>query len=439
MLADYFAGVRSTLIIVPKKNGKTSLLGALALFHLLSTEDAEAVVAAASRDQAGIMLRQINGYISRSPDLSRMLDVTKRTVSYEELNGQIRILASDVDTVDGAIPTLALIDELHRHKKADVYGILRDGLGPRGGQMVTISTAGDDLHSPLGELRTAAYAHGVKRDRAHRYVRTKDFALHEWALEPDSDRQNLNLVKEANPASWQTKEELRRRHDDPSTTPWQWARFACGIWIAGEDGAVSEREWNACADPDAKIPAGTRGVHVGVDLAFKWDTTAFVPVWRPEDGAPMVVGEPVILAPPGDGTSLPYEEVWQAALTLADRYPEARFILDPSRDGEHLAQQIDGETSAEAYVYPQKNPEMCMAAQRLSEAIANRGLRQPADPELTAHVLSAGAYFIGEQWKLVKQRKKQMPIDGCVALAMAVSVLVAEGGLDDEDWSIEIL
>jgi phage terminase large subunit-like protein len=206
MLADYFAGIRSTLIVVPKKNGKTTVLGALALFHLLSTPDAECVIAAASREQAGIMLRQIHGFIRRSDQLRERLRVTQRVITYNRLGGQIRILASDVDTMDGVIPTLALIDELHRHKRTDVYGVLRDGLGPRGGQLVTISTAGDDENSPLGQLRAAAYAlPRMKRAGAYRHVRTDDFALHEWALEPDQDRDDLKLVKTANPASWTRK------------------------------------------------------------------------------------------------------------------------------------------------------------------------------------------------------------------------------------------
>lgn len=423
MLSDYFAGRRSTVILISKKNGKTSLLGALALFHLLTTPDAECVIAAASRDQAGIMLRQIRGFIRRNPDLGQALEVTQRVISYERLGGQIRILASDVDTVDGAIPTLALIDELHRHKHPDVYGVLRDGLGPRGGQLITISTAGDDEHSPLGILRSNAYAApGMVRDDAYRYVQTADFALHEWALEPEADRADLDLVKTANPASWQTIEELRKRHDDPSMTPWQWARFACGIWMAGEESAISEKEWRACANPEAQIPPGAVGVIIGVDLAQKWDTTAFVPLHQQDK---ITVHKPVILTPPQDGTSLPYEEVWAVAREMSDRWPGCRFVFDPTRGGEQLAQQIDGEIEGcEVSVYSQDPRPMALAAERLVTALSERSLEHPDDEQLNRHVLSAGAYFVGDRWKLVKQKRKKLPIDAVIALAMALSVLI---------------
>lgn len=426
MLTDCFAGTRSSLIIISKKNGKTSLLGALALFHLLSTPDAECVVAAASRDQAGIMLRQIRGFIRRSPQLTGLLAVTQRVISYEELGGQIRILASDVDTIDGAIPTLALIDELHRHKHPDVYGVLRDGLGPRNGRMVTISTAGDDENSPLGILRTKAYAApGMKRDGAYRYVKTADFALHEWALDPEDPREDLDLVRTANPASWQTVSELRRRFEDPSMMPWQWARFACGIWMAGEESAISEKEWRACAKEGSDLPPGTPNVFIGVDLAQKWDTNPFVPVAL-VDGI-MQVGKPIILTPPQDGTILPYDKVFAAAQELADRYPHATFVFDPSRGGEQLADQIDNMIEdARVAVHSQDPRMMCLAAERLMAAIDKREIQHPDDRELNSHVLAASAYFIGERWKFVKQRKKKMPIDGLIALAMAHSTIVGD-------------
>ncbi len=65
ILAEYFAGALETLILMPKKAGKSSLLAALALFHLIATRDAECVVGAASRDQATILYDQAAGFVRR--------------------------------------------------------------------------------------------------------------------------------------------------------------------------------------------------------------------------------------------------------------------------------------------------------------------------------------------------------------------------------------
>lgn len=429
MLSGYFAGVRSTLIVIPKKNGKTTTLAALALYHLCSTTEADCVIVASSRDQAGVMLRQVRGFIRRAPELADALIVKQREIVYDRLDGRIRILASNVDTTDGVIPTLVLVDELHRHKDSDLYGVLRDGLGPRDGQMVTISTAGDLEDSPLGRLRAAAHkSPGFTIDGAHHHVRTDVLDYHEWALQPTDDRDDLDLVKLANPASWQSVAALKERHDDESMTDWQWARFACGVWLAGEDGAISGKEWAACADPAAAIPANTKGVHIGVDLAWRWDTAAFVPVVKSEDDL-FIVGRPIILHPPGDGTSIDDHEHWNVVEEMAKTWPEATFVIDPNAGGESLAQRIDAELPARVAEHNQQPTTMALAAQRLNEAISGARIRHPDDPELTAQILAAAHRPVGEGWRFVKRKKNKAPIDACIALCMAVNAIT---GADEQ-------
>ena len=373
------------------------------------------------------MMNQIRGFVRRSPLLQSRLEITKRSVEYEAQGGLLEVRASDVDTLDGVIPTLGLVDALDRHKHPDVYGVIRDGLGPRDGQMIAIGTAGDDENSPLGLMRRRARKIvGLRKVKAHRHARTRAFSYHEWALDKGADLRDLDLVKLANPASWQTIEELATRHDDVSMRPWQWARFAAGIWTAGEESAISEIEWGACAVPGQTIAPGEPGVTVGIDIAFKWDTFALVPVIVEDDGTALV-GNPIILEPPGDGTTLPYEDAWAAIEEMADRYPGCTFTFDPTRGGEQMMQQIENQLEGCSFVAHSQDPRpMALAAERLSIKIAERQLEHPADSTLTDHVLAAAAYFVGERWKFVKRKKKALPIDGVIALAMAVSSQISE-------------
>lgn len=423
MLSDYFAGVRESLILIPKKNGKTTLLAALALWHLLTTPNAACFIAAASRDQATILYDQARGFVQRSAGLDEHMSVKKgyREIRSKRDEGIIRVLAADADTADGVLPTLALVDELHRQKSSDLYGIFRDGLGARGGRMLTISTAGDNEDSPLGKLRKAAHSlPGFSQDGAYRHVSAPGFALHEWALDAEEDREDMEVVKRANPAPWQTVEELRTRFESPSMTPWQWARFAGGVWLAGEDGAISAKEWRACADPASVIPGGAEGVHVGIDLGWRWDTTAIVPVRR--EGRTLTVHCPTILVPPRDGTSLNAEVIWSEVAMMAERWPGLTVVIDPEAGGEQLAQRIERELDVEVVAHSQKPSPMALAAQRLSEAIVAGDLRHPDDEALTRHVLSAAPQSVGEGWRLVKSAKTKLPIDGAIALAMAASI-----------------
>lgn len=328
MLADLFGGTRETLILIPKKNGKSTLLGALALFHLCTTPDAECVIAAASRDQAQIMLRQAQGFIRRSVGLQSRLQVKQREIVHRSLGGRVRVLASDVDTADGVIPTLALVDELHRHKSADLYGVFRDGLGPRQGRMVTISTAGADEDSPLGHLRARAHAMpGLTRDGAYRTVRSDGFAMHEWALDAGDDRDDLTLVKRANPAPWQTLAELEERHASPSMTAWQWARFACGVWGIGNERAFDIDAWDACRQDGAFIAPG-RKVTLGFDGARRFDTTALVAA-DIETGLLEVVGCWERPANAGEDWEISEAEVDQAVDYAFKRWDVWRLYGDP--------------------------------------------------------------------------------------------------------------
>ena len=439
ILADYFAGRRELVVLISKKNGKSSLLAAVAIWHLLSTPFAEALIVAAARDQAGIILRQVTGFIRRSQRLRARLRVVQREVRAEELDGRLRVLASDVDTVDGQLPTFVAIDELHRHRKAELYGILRDSLGARDGQLVAISTAGDDQGSPLGLLRAKARAmDGLERDGAHWHVRDANFAYHEWALDPEDDFDDLAVVKRANPASWITEEELDRRRT-ASMQPWQWARFTCGLWIVGEHSAIDRAEWEACADPGCDIPAGSEGVRIGIDLGWRVDCTAVVPVWQerggfvrrqvrpgayvrepaPADG-PTIIGEPAILTPPGDGGSLSVETVFSVCATMAERWPGCVFVLDPAAGGQLLAERLEAELpGVTVATYSQSHGSMCRASANLAAAIASGLIRHPADEELDRHVLAAGVRQVGEQWRFEKQGRHGPPVDAVIALAMA--------------------
>ena len=69
MLSDYFNGATETIILTPKKQGKSTLTASVALFHLVTTPDAECVVVA-SVEGAGRDPVQLR----RSHDRSHELD-----------------------------------------------------------------------------------------------------------------------------------------------------------------------------------------------------------------------------------------------------------------------------------------------------------------------------------------------------------------------------
>jgi phage terminase large subunit-like protein len=421
LLADFFAGAGETVILIPKKNGKTTLLAALALYHLTTTPDAECVIAAASRDQAGIMFTAASGFVRRSPGLRERVQVKGgyREIQSRRDTGRIRVLASDVDTADGVLPTLALVDELHRHRSAGLYGVFRDGLGPRDGRMLTISTAGDSEQSPLGLIRYAAHRlPHVERDGAHLYCRSADeaFVMHEWALQKDDDVDDMRVVKRANPASWQTLAKLARRHDSPSTTSWQWARFACGLWIGVDAWWIDGDAWRAndCAD---WLEPGDR-ITVGFDGSRYGDATALIGC-RVKDGLlePLGIWEPPAAAVDAREWQVPGDEVDAAVDDAFRRFDVVRGYFDPPLWHSEI-DEWERRYGPAVVQFPTNRTRMMAAVDRFRTDTAAGRLPHAGDPTLTRHVLNArtkearGGYWLSKAASAEK-------IDAAIAAVLA--------------------
>jgi phage terminase large subunit-like protein len=408
MLKHHFDGTRELIILVPKKNGKTTLLAALALFHIQEVPEAECVIGASSRDQAGILFRQAQRLVQRAE-----LEEFRVLPGYREVRyglGRLRVLAADAATADGVIPTLALVDELHRHPSGDLYGVFRDGLGPRNGRMITISTAGARMESPLGELRAKAHAlPNFRRVGCRNEASSSDdaFVWIEWCLLDTDDVADISLVEKANPASWVTKAWLTERHNSPTTTPGQWMRFACGIWTEGDDPWVEPANWDRLAVDIGRIEDGEEvnltvraGAGCGIGIAAN----------RP-DGAVAIRAE-IIPAP--SGGRVPLEVVERMLHDLCRRYRVREIAYDPEqfmRSAELLKKA--GLPMEEV---PQRPMRLAQATATMWRLVSAGLLRHDGSPDLRSQVLLGRTKETVQGWYLVPTAQTA----GLIAVAMAV-------------------
>lgn len=439
ILKGFFAGVTEILVLLPKKNGKTTLLAALALYHLIYTPDAACYIAASAKDQARIMYEQACGFAERRDRNGKVLPqaaaLQKRVLlrkGYKEIrsrrdSGFIRVVSGDKDTVDGVIVTLALVDELHRHKDGgQLYGVLADGVGPRNGRVLVISTAGETMRSVLGRIRERAYKlPGLKRKKAYTYARSPngEFEMHEYSLGPEDDREDLELVKQANPLSTNAIEKLRQRKDSPTMTASRWARFGCGVWMRGEDAAISQLDWAKCGHEGLVLKEGT-DVFIGLDLGWRWDTTAIVPgeaydreEFVGEDGREgwwrfkrVRYGAPTVLIPPRDGTSLRRKKVIKSILAFRDDLGLniLGVVFDRNAEGESIAQELEEEHGITVIEHSQDPSPMADASMGFAEAVGSGEVEHPNDPEFTRQVLAAKAKTTsGEKWRLVAPEQQR--------------------------------
>jgi phage terminase large subunit-like protein len=417
ILSDYFAGTAiETVCIIPKKNGKSTLLAALALYHIFMVPDAVCLIGASARDQATLIFWQAGKLIEKA-GLSDVFDVKGGYRHIRYGSAWIRVLAGDAKTADGIGPTLALVDELHRHANSDLYAVFRDGLrGPQNGRMITISTAGATLDSPLGYIRDAAYElPGRTRKGAHTVVRneTGSFVLHEWSLQSSDNVEDMRKVKTANPAPWITPATLKQDRSTPTMTLGQWLRFACGIWTEGEEPAISPMMWDG-ARAVFGIEEGSE-VWLGVHLGRK----------RVEPAVAMIqVRDGVVYAkveiPEGEQT---FSQVEDRVRELWENY-DVQGVVYTSKGFQRSADLLEQE-GLRMEEFPQSDQRMTMASATFYKLLEEGNLHHDGDPKLRAHVMAGRTKETEGGWRFRDDPNSTRPVAGLFALA-AVSHVATE-------------
>jgi phage terminase large subunit-like protein len=418
------------LIIMPKKNGKTTLMAALALYHLLMVEAAECVIGAASAEQAAILYRQartmvLQSKLERKPVPGRdrrerveyqgTFDVRAGIHEIRFELGRIRVLPADEKTTEGPIPTLALVDEYHCHVNDGLYGIFRDGLTPRHGQMITITNPGVSFDSPLGRLREQMLAYGCDAQGRRRQYTSPDgtVVLVEWGLEQEDDPADLDLVKLANPAPWQTEQELRRRRDSPSMTRAQWLRKGCGLWSAGDESPIDGSTWDKLRVDIGQVEEGEQVILVP---SVGHNAAVAIVASRPDER----VAVKVEVIEHDDDESM-YVRTEQRVLELCQRYDVAAVhhpLVGFTRSADLL--EAKGVPMVPA---PHSPVGLSAASGTFNKLLRSGRLMHDGDPVLRNHVLAASVKTgeSGERYVVTDRCR------GLIALVMAVHAVTAMG------------
>ncbi len=374
-----------------------------------------------------------------SPRLRRFLKPQEgyRRIKNLEDGGRMQVFAADDKTGDGIIPTDAFLDELHRHKDLRLYRTWRGKLLKRGGQIAAISTAGEP-GSDFEETRTLIRQSVSEVDRRPGFVRcrSEQLSMHEWAVDEGDDVEDMEVVKQANPFTGITVETLREKRGTPTMTIPHWRRFVCNLPTRSVMSAITEAEW-ASARTDERIPEG-QPIALGVDLGWKWDTTAMVPLWvRDHDNR--LLGPATILEPPRDGSQLDAHLVENALVEIHNRNPVELVVMDMT-SGEQLAQWIEENLEAQVVDRSQGN---AMAAQdyaRFMEALREGWLKHAGDQGLTQHALNAAARLLpGGDTKFERPKESRTVTDALQArrvidalIAAAMVHMVASSQVEEE-------
>lgn len=290
--------VRQALWTCGRKNGKTQTAAAFALCMLAGPESeprGEVYSAAADRNQASRIFRELEAFILADPDLADRCNIQRFAKRIEVMHGEgagsvYEALSSDATKAHSLSPSAVIMDEVAQWRGRELYDNLLTGVGAREEPLVVIiSTKSPDPHSVMSEVTD--YARKV-RDGV---VIDETFAPFIYEVPDEIDPlEDERCWKLANPAlgDFRSLQEMREAAEKARRIPARAASFRrlyCNQSYEDEgEKFIPLREWQAIVDDyDLEDLEGQRA-YGGLDLGSTRDLTAFALYFPDAGGATLV-------------------------------------------------------------------------------------------------------------------------------------------------------
>lgn len=149
--------IREFFVLIPKKNGKTSIAAAIMVTAaIINTRPAAELLLIGPRKKlADLAYKQAEGIIKLDPELMKIFHLKEhqrkieRRGDHGDIIATIEIKAADTDVITGSKATFILVDETHvfasRSRAADVFVEIRGSLASRpDGFLIQITTQSKD-------------------------------------------------------------------------------------------------------------------------------------------------------------------------------------------------------------------------------------------------------------------------------------------------------
>ncbi len=457
---------RRAAIFVSKKNGKSSLMAALVLYHLLADGEPGAAVfgAAVDRIQAGVIYRSVAASVRANPELARALEVidSRSTIVHKPTASRYTCLAADSWRAEGIDASAVVVDELHAHRKPDlVQALTYAGAARAQPLVVAISTAGESRNG-IGYQ----WYQDARLVEASPEANPTFFGKIYEAKEDDARGvESPEVWRDANPSLGVTISEKDFANDyadslTSGTKRTSFLRYRLGIWAQADARWFHGDDWAKCGREPLEPLAG-RPCWVGVDLASNLDMTSAAFVFKEADGSYSVewkywvpsetVGDRVREGIPydtwiregwvtvTDGHRLDHEAVARDIVAYGESHEIRGVGVDPWQAGalETLLQREGIEVKSVAQRTAYLN-----APCKLLEALVVEGrLRHGANPVAAFNANNVCVYTDPTGMIKPDKAKSNEKIDGIAALVNGLALAStddAETGSAD-DWKIHVL
>lgn len=150
--------VRNAYIEVARKNGKTALVAAMCLYHLIADgeNNAQVILSATSAKQAKICFDMCSNFLRPLDVKGKFFKRYRDTIKFDATTSSLHIVAADASKLDGYNASAFVCDELHEFTDGSVFNVLQSSQGMREQPMaICITTAGFNLSSFCYEMRSS--------------------------------------------------------------------------------------------------------------------------------------------------------------------------------------------------------------------------------------------------------------------------------------------
>lgn len=454
--------VRTAVLSMARKNGKSGLAAGLALCHLAGPEAeprGQVYSAANDRPQAAILYNEMTAIIAQVPWLAARLSVRRHSKEIEDMEtGSIYCaLSADVAGKHGLSPSFVVYDELGQATNRDLFDALDTAMGARAEPlMLVISTqAASDL-APMSEL--IDYGQRVLDGD----LEDASFHLTLFATPETMDPWSEEAWRASNPAlgDFRSLEDVQRQAAQARRIPSKEAAFRNLILnqrVAAETRFLPVSEWRACAGRIDYEALEGRACWAALDLAATRDLTALVLVfpdeaggidvvptfWLPaanladraeQDRVPYVLWRDQDLLQTTPGAATDPRFIAAAFAEIRSRYRVQALAYDRWRIEQFKLALIDeGVEDVPLIPHGQGFRDMGPAVDAFELAVAERRLRHGGHPVLTWCVSNAVAIRDPAGNAKLDKSRSTGRIDGAVALAMALNAMQMRP--EEEAWS----
>ena len=185
------------MLLMARKNGKTTLLSAIALYMMIADGEgsAECYSVATKKDQASKCFKSACAMRSQSPEIRAIVNKRRTDMYMPSTFSSFEPLSSDSNTLDGLNSHLVVIDELHAIRDRNLYDVMKQSTSSRRQPLVImITTAGTVRECIFDDMY--AYANNVLDG----VVKNDNFLPVLYEQDKEVEWKNIKMWQKSNPA-----------------------------------------------------------------------------------------------------------------------------------------------------------------------------------------------------------------------------------------------